>query len=410
MNSLPTSEWSEVLISDAISEIQTGVSVNSENRRRGASEIGILKTSCISRGQFFPDEHKAVIADEVERVKTPLKKESILMSRMNTPNLVGEVGYVQHQHPDIYLPDRLWMFEGKEGTANTLFLSHLLSSDGFRQRLSDIATGTSGSMKNIPQRSFLQIPIHLPPLPEQKKIAEILSGIDRCITQVKRRIQKQNLINESLLSDIEDLRGHKIARNEATIGDIASKVGSGITPRGGSDTYKSEGITFIRSQNVLKMRLSLADAVKIPQHIHASMSGTRVQPNDILLNITGASIGRSAVVPDGIGEANVNQHVCIIRVKEICDPLFLCGWLNSESGQIAINSSQAGGNRQGLNFEQIRAMSIPLPPIHLQKQVSVALQASNSLVQLSQGKLDWLLKIKKALSSDLLSGRKSVSI
>ena len=290
------------------------------------------------------------------------------------------------------------------------FLGALASSPILMAKYLALVEGTLVERTALKKDDFLEIEIEIPPLPEQKKIAEILSGIDRCITKLKRRIQKQNLINESILSGMEDLRGNKIARHEATIGDIATKVGSGITPRGGSDTYESEGVTFIRSQNVLKMRLSLGDAVKIPQHIHASMSGTRVQPNDVLLNITGASIGRSAVVPDGTGEANVNQHVCIIRTKEICDPLFLCGWLNSESGQIAINSSQAGGNRQGLNFEQIRAMSIPLPPIHLQKQVSVALQASNSLVQLLQGKLDWLLSIRKALSSDLLSGRKRVSV
>jgi len=219
MSEFQVSDWSEVLISDAISEIQTGVSVNSENRRRGAKEIGILKTSCISRGQFFPEEHKAVIADEVERAKTPLKAETILMSRMNTPNLVGEVGYVQHQYPDIYLPDRLWMFDGKAGASDTLFLSHLLSSDGFRQKLSDIATGTSGSMKNIPQRSFLQIPIQLPPLPEQKKIAEILSGIDRLISLLEisantgssntaySKVSKLRLLKKAVASDL--LSGRK---------------------------------------------------------------------------------------------------------------------------------------------------------------------------------------------------------
>ena len=320
--------------------------------------------------------------------------------------IVGRKGTIDKP---IFLQERCWaidttFFADKFPSDDPKYLFFLLDSINLR------SLNESTGVPSLSRDALHSIPVSLPPLPEQKKIAEILSGIDRCIAQVKLRIEKQNLINESLLSDIEDLRSNKIARHEATIGDIASKVGSGITPRGGSDTYESEGITFIRSQNVLKMRLSLGDAVKIPQHIHASMSGTRVQPNDVLLNITGASIGRSAVVPDVIGEANVNQHVCIIRTKETCDPLFLCGWLNSESGQIAINSSQAGGNRQGLNFEQIRAMSIPLPPIHLQKQISVALQASNSLIQVMQGKLDWLLNTKNALSSDLLSGRKRVSI
>ena len=219
MSDFIKTSWKEVSISDLISDITTGVSVNSENRERGANEVGILKTSCISRGQFFLEEHKAVLTEEVERVKTPLKADSILMSRMNTPNLVGEVGYVQHSHPDIYLPDRLWMFRGKDGKADTLFLTQLFSSTEFRQRLGDIATGTSGSMKNIPQKSFLQIPVQLPPLPEQKKIAEILSGIDRLIALLEistsssknfsslGKVAKLKLLKKAVTSDL--LSGRK---------------------------------------------------------------------------------------------------------------------------------------------------------------------------------------------------------
>ena len=348
--------------------------------------------------------HKIPIALHHEFKRTELRDGDIIISVVGT---IGRTAIIP-KHLTGANVSRAFAVIGCSDEIDKHFLDQYLKSDISQSWFKEQCQGNAQQVLNL--GTLREYPVPIPPLPEQKKIAEILSGIDRCIAQVKLRIQKQNLINESLLSGIEDLRGDEIARCEAIIGDIASKVGSGITPRGGSDTYESEGITFIRSQNVLKMRLSLDDAVKIPQHIHASMSGTRVQPNDVLLNITGASIGRAAVAPDGIGEANVNQHVCIIRTKETCDPLFLCGWLNSESGQIAINSSQAGGNRQGLNFEQIRAMSIPLPPIHLQKQISAALQASNSLIQLMQGKLDWLLNTKNALSSDLLSGRKRVSI
>ena len=368
-------------------------------------KVRLVQLADILDGEFKQKSERFMTHEKSDELRTTLLKEGdLLIARM--PDPIGRACIFPGSDQDsVTVVD---VAIARPTRCDPKWLMYYLNSHSIRAAIEERATGST--RKRISRSALSEMILQVPPLPEQKKIAEILSGIDRCIAQVKLRIEKQNLINESLLSDIEDLRSDKIARHEATIGDIASKVGSGITPRGGSDTYRSEGITFIRSQNVLKMRLSLGDAVKIPQHIHASMSGTRVQPNDVLLNITGASIGRSAVVPDGIGEANVNQHVCIIRTKETCDPLFLCGWLNSESGQIAINSSQAGGNRQGLNFEQIRAMSIPLPPVHQQKQISVALQASNSLIQLMQGKLDWLLNTKTALSSDLLSGRKRVSI
>lgn len=87
------------------------------------------------------------------------------------------------------------------------------------------------------------------------------------------------------------------------------KIGSGITPKGGEASYKMTGIPLIRSQNVLNNVLDLTNVAYIDEDQHDRMSGSKVMPNDILLNITGASIGRSCVVPFGVKDANVNQHV-----------------------------------------------------------------------------------------------------
>ncbi|MBP6353962.1 MAG: restriction endonuclease subunit S, partial [Acinetobacter sp.] len=129
------------------------------------------------------------------------------------------------------------------------------------------------------------------------------------------------------------------------IGDIASKVGSGSTPRGGAEAYTSKGIIFIRSQNVNNDRLLLNDVAYIPDETHNKMSGSKVIANDILLNITGASIGRSCVVPSEFKEGNVNQHVCIIRTPND-DPLFIQSFLSSDNGQNAIESKQVGSGRE----------------------------------------------------------------
>ncbi|RKG30731.1 restriction endonuclease subunit S [Acinetobacter tianfuensis] len=145
------------------------------------------------------------------------------------------------------------------------------------------------------------------------------------------------------------------------IGNIASKVGSGSTPRGGAEAYTDHGIIFIRSQNVNNDQLLLDDVAYIPEETHVKMSGSKVIANDILLNITGASIGRSCVVPHYFTEANVNQHVCIIRTPND-DPIFVQSFLSSENGQNAIQSKQAGGGREGLNFQAIRSIDFHFPP------------------------------------------------
>jgi type I restriction enzyme S subunit len=100
------------------------------------------------------------------------------------------------------------------------------------------------------------------------------------------------------------------------LGDLAERVGSGVTPTGGSEVYTPSGVTFIRSQNVTNSGLLLDDVAYIDLPTHQRMRASAVFPNDVLLNITGASIGRCCAVPADFGEANVNQHVCAIRIPE----------------------------------------------------------------------------------------------
>ena len=104
------------------------------------------------------------------------------------------------------------------------------------------------------------------------------------------------------------------------------KVGSGVTPRGGEAVYKTEGHPFVRSQNVGLGNLLLDDIAFIDEETHLRQKNTELQFNDVLLNITGASIGRSALVDKQIVGGNVNQHVCIIRTKENLVPSFICSF------------------------------------------------------------------------------------
>jgi type I restriction enzyme S subunit len=189
------------------------------------------------------------------------------------------------------------------------------------------------------------------------------------------------------------------------LGDLVTKVGSGITPKGGRESYLLKGITFIRSQNVLRGKLKLADVAHISQEQHSQMANSQLESNDVLLNITGASIGRSCLVPESLGSGNVNQHVCIIRTIDKLNSEYLSQFLNSLLGKNQINKFQAGGNREGLNFQQIRSFKIPLPSINEQEKISSILnQVDEKLEVLSEkkGQTQWL---KKGLMQQLLTGR-----
>lgn len=188
------------------------------------------------------------------------------------------------------------------------------------------------------------------------------------------------------------------------LGVLLEKIGSGVTPKGGRESYKATGIPLIRSQNVLWGRLSLEDVAYIDNTQHKKMSGSYVRPKDVLLNITGASIGRACVVPDNQGEANVSQHVCILRPKPVLEAKFLLMHLLSGYGQKQIELFQAGGNRQGLNYDQIRTFEVPLPPLPEQRKIANILGTWDEALE----KFDALIAAKnhrkQALMQQLLIG------
>ncbi|MEY3125132.1 MAG: hypothetical protein RLZZ573_1652 [Pseudomonadota bacterium] len=187
------------------------------------------------------------------------------------------------------------------------------------------------------------------------------------------------------------------------LGPMTLKVGSGITPTGGDKNYKATGRPFVRSQNVGWGELILDDVAYIDEEMHRSFDSTEIATSDVLLNITGASIGRSAVADSRVAGGNVNQHVCIIRTKPSeLNPFLLNQYLISQNGQSQIDSFQAGGNRQGLNFSQIRSFLIPLSKaLFEQQRIADCLSSLDELIAAQARKVDALKTHKKGLMQQL---------
>lgn len=193
------------------------------------------------------------------------------------------------------------------------------------------------------------------------------------VTATKAILIKQKLISkQTALADLSEdefpfplPKGWMFVR----LGQITNKIGSGSTPRGGREVYVKEGISFLRSQNVWNDGLHLDDVAYITPGEHDRMSGTVVLGNDVLLNITGASLGRCALVPSEFGEANVSQHVTIIRLTDprVREYLHLC--ILSPYIQSMIWGRQVGMAREGLSKKVLEQFEIPLPPITEQHRI-----------------------------------------
>ena len=190
-----------------------------------------------------------------------------------------------------------------------------------------------------------------------------------------------------------------------TIADLAVYVGSGVTPTGGSDVYTTSGVTFIRSQNVTNEGLLLDDVAFIDEHTHERMSGSAVAPFDVLLNITGASIGRCCFLPSGLGPTNVNQHVCAIRLPaaDEGDAKFLSSVLSSPIGQNQIFRLNAGGNREGLNYQQLRRFQIPWPAQAQRSKIARILTTLDNVIAQTEALIAKYQAIKQGLMHDLFT-------
>lgn len=192
-------DWMPGVLGDALGELVAGVSVNSEAHGATEGVPSVLKTSAIYDGQFDPAECKAIAKADVARAQTTPCKNSLLVSRMNTPDLVGEVGYVDADYPLLFLPDRVWMAQAKHGShVNMRWLVSLLSSAHYKQRIRDAATGTSGSMKNISKTALRSLPVQFPCGNEQVAIATVLSDMDTEITALEARLTKARQLKQGM--------------------------------------------------------------------------------------------------------------------------------------------------------------------------------------------------------------------
>jgi len=278
-----------------------------------------------------------------------------------------------------------------------------------------------------------QIPLLCPPIDEQAAIVKFLDyangKIERAIRAKRKLIgllneQKQAIIHRAVTQGLDpnvklkpsgipwlgEVPEHWEIRRLKSLG---TKFGSGVTPRGGSAIYQDLGVPLLRSQNIHFGELRLQNVARISRDIHLKMSGTHVKPKDVLLNITGASIGRACSVPEPFEDANVNQHVCIIRpIHSRCDAEYLAMFLATEAAQTAIYIAQNGSSREGLPVSEVKSLPIVLPPMVEQIEIGVCIQRDTRLARDSaaqiEREIELLREYRTTLTAEVVTGKLDV--
>jgi type I restriction enzyme S subunit len=178
---------------------------------------------------------------------------------------------------------------------------------------------------------------------------------------------------------------------------LSTKIGSGATPKGGDQVYKSEGITFIRSQNVYDHEFHPDGLVFLDDDAANRLSNVTVEPNDVLLNITGDSIARCCRVPTEVLPARVNQHVSIIRTNSRLDSVFLQKYLSLPAVKHYMLGHDAGGTRKALTKGHIESFLIPLPPIPEQRKIAEVFQTIDDKIELNRRMNETLEAMARAI-------------
>lgn len=336
----------------------------------------------------------------------------------------GSFGVIPKSLDSTYVSNEFPLFKVNEKKLDPHFLWRYFSQPNVWSFIENQSSGTAKvSRLRYKERQLTDMRIPLPPLHEQHCIAAILSSVQEARKKTAVVIGAAQGMKKSLMKHIFTYgpvplaEACKVLLKETEIGmvrehwevmklgNVASNIRSGSTPRGGSTTYLDKGIPLIRSQNVLMNNLVLDDVAYVSKETHEIMLRSQIQPGDVLLNITGASIGRVAVAPSTLNEANVNQHVCRIRPKEVLISEFLSYYLASEIGQWQIMSTQIGATRQGLNYQHVRNFLIPMPSIEEQIKIADILDAIDHKIRAEDMHMVALDNLFKTLLYNLMTGK-----
>ena len=224
--------------------------------------------------------------------------------------------------------------------------------------------------KTLNKATLSEIEVEICSIEKQRQIVSILNKI---MSVVDGRKQELQLLDALIKARFVEMFGNPVTNEKGwtqkLLGEITIKIGSGATPRGGKSTYQENGIALIRSMNVHNGMFEYRELAHISDEQATKLDNVVIEENDVLLNITGASVARSCVVPSEILPARVNQHVCVIRCKECIIPEFLNNLLIDDNYQELLWSiARAGATREAITKQQVECLQIIMPPVELQKE------------------------------------------
>lgn len=332
------------------------------------------KTSIIRTTNFT--NHGKLNLNEIIKRNIPQNKieqkrlfygDTIIEKSGGSPNQpVGRVVFFD-QKDDIFLCNNFTsIIRAKDiQTTDSLYLFWFLFLNHKSGNTLKYQNKTTGIINLQLERYTDELQIPLPPLEEQKRIAAILNKADR-IRKLRKKSREiadtflQSVFLEMFGDPVSNPRGWDVVE----LGEKINFLTSGS--RGWAQYYSPHGKVFLRIQNIGYSRLISNEFTFVIPPISAESNRTKVVEGDLLLSIT-ADLGRSAVIPKDFPDAYINQHLALLRLKNV-NPFFVSFYMSSRGGQFQFKSLDREGVKSGLNFDDIKGFKIYSPPLALQNQ------------------------------------------
>ena len=397
-----TDPWEQRKLVELTKTITTGKSVNSDEGEVSDGDIGVLKTSCVSYDRFNPSESKPVVKSEQQLVKCAVEKDSVIVSRMNTPERVGACGYVSTDFPNLFLPDRLWKLKFQD-TVDTYFVYMMLVSSAYKEKITSMASGTSGSMYNIPKETFLNLQLVIPAkIDEQKQLGKILKKIDTLITLHQRKYEKLVNIKKSMLDKMFPKNGASVPEirfkgftdlwEQRKLGEIAVfSKGVGYSK---NDLCEEGTPIILYGRLYTKYETCIFD---VDTFVKEKAGGVYSKGGEVIVPASGETAEdisiASVVVKPGIllgGDLN------IVSPTAEYDSAFLALTISSGATHKYLSSLAQGKSVVHLHNADIQSVSAKFPTKREQEKIHLLFGKIDTLITLHQRKLEKLQNIKKS--------------
>lgn len=427
------SGWKTLALEDCMSAI---IDYRGRSPEKTTSGIPLVTAKIVKGGRIEPPEEFIAEKDFDQWMRRGMPKAGDIVMTTEAP--LGEVAQLDGRR--VALAQRVITLRGKADVLDNTFLKFLLQSNSVQQELRSRSTGTT--VLGIRQSELRRVSLTLPPVSEQKAIGAVLGTLDDKIELNRGMNATLDAMAQALFKswfvDFDPIHAKAQGRTppgmdaqtaklfpsafvESELGPIpkgwtverlsrvTSKIGSGATPRGGDKVYADHGIALVRSQNVYDSEFIWDGLVRLRDDDAAKLAGATLRTDDVLLNITGASILRTCVVDPDVLPARVNQHVAIIRAAEEFSARYIHLHLLQPSTKGYLLGLDAGASRQAVTKGHIESVPLVVPPKPVLECFRTLSESIFRATERNSSENRLLSSVRDALLPRLLSGELRLS-